>query len=310
MFIKTMRHAALRWRDPRPFWPDSGLGPWALRRAGSDAIGSGKRACLTGDGGAGELLPRPLEIPRDLREKRVTSGIDRSGDCPTRARGERGQHRCTIATPGTVMPGRKRRSLNSSPAEADRFRDEFPPGVKLTRYIREQSFASAVGTCLFRLLCVCILLSLTLPSPSPAGTVDTPIGNRDLAEADRLIHAIRLRENNVQQGDWAGLCRLLRQNHKDMSRARDLMNPCLTGHDHGENIGQIDVSLEDIRYVLDTRCGRRGSHMAPHQSGGAPVAGGVDHAEYGSRAGRRARPRPCRLSAWRAREKAMGISSP
>lgn len=37
---------------------------------------------------------------------------------------------------------------------------------------------------------------------------------------------------------------------------------------------------------------------------------GVDHAEYGSRAGRRARPRPCRRSAWRAGEKAMGISSP
>jgi hypothetical protein len=39
-----------------------------------------------------------------------------------------------------------------------------------------------------------------------------------------------------------------------MSRARDLMNPCLAGHDHGENIGQIDASLEDIQYVLETRC--------------------------------------------------------
>jgi excisionase family DNA binding protein len=37
---------------------------------------------------------------------------------------------------------------------------------------------------------------------------------------------------------------------------------------------------------------------------------GVDHPEYGSRAGRRARPRPCPLSAWRAGEMAMGISSP
>jgi hypothetical protein len=88
-------------------------------------------------------------------------------------------------------------------------------------------------------------------------SVVTTVCNRDLTEADRLIYAIRLRENSVQQGDWAGLCRLLRQNDKDMSRARDLMNPCLTGHDHGENIGQIDASLEDIRYVLDTRCGRR-----------------------------------------------------
>jgi hypothetical protein len=43
---------------------------------------------------------------------------------------------------------------------------------------------------------------------------------------------------------------------------------------------------------------------------GAPVAGGVDHATYGSRAGRRTRPRPCRRSTWRAGEEAMGISSP
>ena len=135
------------------------------------------------------------------------------------------------------------------------FRDEIPPRVKLMLF-REQSIASAVETRLFRLLLVCVLLGLTLPSLSPTGTVNTPICNRDFAEADRLIHAIRLRENSVQQGDWAGLCRLLRQNHKDMSRARDLMNPCLTGHDHGENIGQIDASLGDIQYVLDTRCGR------------------------------------------------------
>ena len=75
-----------------------------------------------------------------------------------------------------------------------------------------------------------------------------------LAEADRLIYSIRLRENSVKQGNWAGLCRLLEQNQKYMSRARDLMNPCLTGHDHGENIAQIDASLEDIRYVLNNRC--------------------------------------------------------
>jgi hypothetical protein len=75
-----------------------------------------------------------------------------------------------------------------------------------------------------------------------------------LAEADRLIHGIRLRENSVQQGDWPRLRRLLRQNLRDMSQARRLMNPCLTGHDQGENIGQIDASIGDIRHVLETRC--------------------------------------------------------
>jgi hypothetical protein len=58
----------------------------------------------------------------------------------------------------------------------------------------------------------------------------------------------------VQQGDWQGLCRLLERNLHDMSKARQLMNPCLTGHDHGENIGQMDASIGDIKYVLDTTC--------------------------------------------------------
>ena len=108
---------------------------------------------------------------------------------------------------------------------------------------------------MFRSLFAFCLLALGLfAEPSIAGSVNSAACNRDLAEADRLIHGIRLRENSVKQGDWAGLCRLLRQNHKDMSRARDLMNPCLTGHDQGENIGQIDASLGDIRYVLETRC--------------------------------------------------------
>jgi hypothetical protein len=32
------------------------------------------------------------------------------------------------------------------------------------------------------------------------------------------------------------------------------MFPRLTGHDHGENIGQMDASIGDIKFVLDTRC--------------------------------------------------------
>ena len=106
-----------------------------------------------------------------------------------------------------------------------------------------------------RLMWAAGLIGPVLPSaPLYAGTVETPTCRRDLAEADTLVHGIRLRENSVSPGDWTGLCRLLQQNLKDMSRARFLMNPCLTGRDHGENIAQMDASLGDIRYVLDTRC--------------------------------------------------------
>ena len=73
-----------------------------------------------------------------------------------------------------------------------------------------------------------VFASILCAGPSIAGSVDTPRCHGDLAEADQLIHGVRLRENSVQQGDWQGLCRLLQRNLHDMSKARQLMNPCLT----------------------------------------------------------------------------------
>ena len=87
-----------------------------------------------------------------------------------------------------------------------------------------------------------------------AGVIDSPECHRDLAMADQLIHAVRLRENSVQQGDFVGLCRLLRQNLQDMTRAREPMARCMTGHERGENVGQMDASLDDIRFVLSKHC--------------------------------------------------------
>ncbi len=87
-----------------------------------------------------------------------------------------------------------------------------------------------------------------------AGVIDSPECHRDLAMADQLIHAVRLRENSVQPGDFVGLCRLLRQNLQDMTRAREPMARCMTGHERGENVGQMDASLDDIRFVLSKHC--------------------------------------------------------
>lgn len=90
--------------------------------------------------------------------------------------------------------------------------------------------------------------------PVAAGVVDTPDCRRDLATADALLHAIRLRENSVQPGDYVGLCNLLRRNLRDMNQAREPMARCMTGHDQGENVAQIDASIGDIRTVLDRNC--------------------------------------------------------
>ena len=98
------------------------------------------------------------------------------------------------------------------------------------------------------------LLALAVALPAGAGVVDSYECRRDLAMADQLVHGVRLRENSVQKGDFVGLCRLLRRNLDDMVEARGPMDRCMTGHDRGEIVAQMDASIGDIRYVLAQHC--------------------------------------------------------
>ena len=67
----------------------------------------------------------------------------------------------------------------------------------------------------------------------------------------------RRARNSVAAGNLALNCRLLRQNLDDMLKARDPMDfACITGHDHDENLGQIDASIGDIRAALAQKCGK------------------------------------------------------
>jgi hypothetical protein len=110
----------------------------------------------------------------------------------------------------------------------------------------------AKGAEMRALLAAMVLGALGLPAA--AGIVDTPDCRRDLATAHQLVHAVRLREKTVQPGDFVGLCRVLRQNLQDMTQAREPMARCMTGHERGENVGQMDASMEDIRFVLSKNC--------------------------------------------------------
>jgi hypothetical protein len=100
-----------------------------------------------------------------------------------------------------------------------------------------------------------LLISLLIAPPALASHLDTPECRHDLAIAGQLVAGIAKRENSVKPGDIAGLCRLLRRNLLEMIRSRNAMDRCLTGHDHGENVGQMDASIDDIRYLLRTKCG-------------------------------------------------------
>lgn len=80
----------------------------------------------------------------------------------------------------------------------------------------------------------------------------------DMATADKLISGVRDREESLgryaKNNDMPNACKLLRQNAHDMGIARDTMDRCMTGHDRGENVAQLDASLGDIHDVIAARC--------------------------------------------------------
>jgi hypothetical protein len=98
------------------------------------------------------------------------------------------------------------------------------------------------------------LAVLLAAGQAAADVVNTPECRRDLAMANGLINAIAARESQFVANDLAKNCALLTQNLTDMLKAREPMDRCITGHDHGENLGQMDASIGDIRAVLADKC--------------------------------------------------------
>ncbi len=87
-----------------------------------------------------------------------------------------------------------------------------------------------------------------------ADAVDTPQCRRDLTAANRLIQGIAAREKRFVPGDLAKNCQLLKLNLTDMVKAREPLDRCLKGHEHGETVAQMDASSDDIRSVLAEKC--------------------------------------------------------
>ena len=102
-----------------------------------------------------------------------------------------------------------------------------------------------------------VLALVLLLAAAPALAQPVPATcQRDMEESSRLIRGIQQRDKNpgIARGDTAGLCRLLRQNEKDMATARDLQAPCLTGFNRRETLGQFDANLIDIREAIVRVC--------------------------------------------------------
>jgi hypothetical protein len=111
-----------------------------------------------------------------------------------------------------------------------------------------------------------LLISLLIGPSALASHLDTPECRRDSAVAGQLVEeGIAKREGSVKPGDAAGACRLLRRNLPEMIKARNAMDRCLTGHDHGENVWVPSLSPG---WVPSGRGGFRG--WGPRKDGRAP----------------------------------------
>jgi hypothetical protein len=105
-------------------------------------------------------------------------------------------------------------------------------------------------------IAVASFAAILVASQARAEMIDTPACRRDLAAANRLIEAIQARDKDFVTGDLATNCRLLRQNLIDMVKAREPMNRCLSGHEHGETVAQMGDSIADIRSAITRNCAK------------------------------------------------------
>lgn len=121
----------------------------------------------------------------------------------------------------------------------------FKPGLVPGSLFRDQAMRRKIF----------IALTLLLPaSAARSQTIDTPQCRADLTRAEALISEIASRDRAGPIRDPAERCRILRLNLSQMRIARDAMQRCMRGHAQRENVGQMDVSMEDIAAVIARRC--------------------------------------------------------
>ena len=93
-------------------------------------------------------------------------------------------------------------------------------------------------------------------SAALAGVVETAACRHDLPAAGEAISRVssRDRAGRAAPPAPAAMCQTLRANLADMRVARDIMARCLTGHERGENVAQLDVSIVDVSAIISRRC--------------------------------------------------------
>jgi hypothetical protein len=98
-----------------------------------------------------------------------------------------------------------------------------------------------------------ILATMALLALSPGFAATPATCPADLAKVDDSFAETQTRLDAAGEADDAEKCAAIRHHIDVMSAAREVFMRCLTGHDFGENVGQIDGTIDDFRILLRER---------------------------------------------------------
>ena len=98
---------------------------------------------------------------------------------------------------------------------------------------------------------IAYLAALTAAS---AGYVNTPQCRRDLTTTE-LSFSTTLRDlDRNKKGSLARRCAAYRRHVEVMRKASSVFRRCSTGREREENVGQMDASIADFRYIIARNC--------------------------------------------------------
>lgn len=94
--------------------------------------------------------------------------------------------------------------------------------------------------------------ALTIAAGSAAPAVaQSPACQSDLVAVDASFEETLQRLDSVSGADHATVCAALHHHVDVMAKAIDVFERCLPpGHDRGENIGQLQGSIEDFQVII------------------------------------------------------------
>lgn len=98
---------------------------------------------------------------------------------------------------------------------------------------------------------ILVVLAL-LASPASAGP--SAACKEDLAAVDASFAETLDRLDSAANASPAEKCAAYRHHVEVMKAGREVFLRCLAGHDQSENVGQLEVSIEDFLVVIGNKC--------------------------------------------------------